>query len=528
MLGMKKLSRSLQLFSVFLLMSFFSFFLLSSCKNYYRNRIHADVSLSGIKKGEDLAKTYCQSCHLLPDPSLLDSKSWEKGVLPQMGPRLGVFRFGLKSYPVTRDVYIGSDFYPSQPLLSVSDWQNIIDYYTATSPDSLPPQQRKFSIKTGLSLFKIATPNINYQNPATTYVKINTSDSSHPIIISDALKQNLLFINRQFQITDSINGTGSIVNIDYSPNKLLACDIGILNPNNGKLGKGELIDVEKNGHLQKDTAELIDDLQRPVQITAVDLNNDGKKDYLVCEFGYITGALSWMENLGDNKFKRHVLRGLPGAIKAYVQDYNHDGLPDIWVLFAQGDEGIFLYTNKGNGNFAEERILRFPPSYGSSYFELDDFNKDGYPDIVYTCGDNADFSPVLKPYHGVYIFMNDQTNHFKQKFFYPINGCYKAIARDYDGDGDLDIATISFFADYARQPEESFVYLKNTGNFEFQPYTVPGTDKGRWLTMDAGDVDGDGRIDLILGNFSIGPVMMKHAVDWKQSPPFLILKNTGK
>ncbi len=210
-----------------------------------------------------------------------------------------------------------------------------------------------------------------------------------------------------------------------------------------------------------------------------------------------------MENLGNNNFKKHILRDFSGAIKFYIEDYNHDGLPDIWVLFAQGEEGIFIFTNKGNGNFSQEEVLRFPPSYGSSYFELADFNKDGYPDIIYTCGDNGDNSPVLKPYHGIYIFMNDKTNHFTQKFFFPIHGCYKAIARDYDGDGDLDIATISFFTDYIKQPEESFVYLKNTGNLEFQPYSFSGADMGRWLTMDAGDIDGDGKIDLILGNFSI-------------------------
>ncbi len=135
--------------------------------------------------------------------------------------------------------------------------------------------------------------------------------------------------------------------------------------------------------------------------------------------------------------------------------------------FAQGDESIIRYTNKGKGNFNKEVLLRFPPSYGSSYFELDDFNKDSYPDILYTCGDNADYSPVLKPYHGVYIFMNDGKNHFEQKFFFPINGCYKAMAKDFDGDGDLDIAGISFFADYKHQPEEGFVCLENTGSLGF-------------------------------------------------------------
>jgi hypothetical protein len=219
---------------------------------------------------------------------------------------------------------------------------------------------------------------------------------------------------------------------------------------------------------------------------------------------------------------------LPGAIKAYVNDFNHDGLPDIWALFAQGEEGVFLFTNKGHGNFAAKELLRFPPSYGSSYFELADFNNDGYPDIVYTCGDNADFSPILKPYHGIYIFLNDGSNHFEQKVFFPINGCYKAIARDFDNDGDLDIASISFFADYEHQPEESFVYLENKGNFDFYPYSFPGSNLGRWLTMDAGDIDGDGLIDIVLGNFSQGGTITKSTINWKQSPPFIVLKNTGK
>ena len=128
-------------------------------------------------------------------------------------------------------------------------------------------------------------------------------------------------------------------------------------------------------------------------------------------------------------------------------------------------------------------------------------------------------------FRSVYIFLNDGKNHFTEKYFFPVNGCYKAIPRDYDKDGDLDIAAISFFADYARQPEEGFVYLENKGNFNFQPYTIPETNKGRWLTMDAGDMDGDGKVDIVLGNFSVAPVMIKPQVDWAKGPVFLLLKN---
>jgi hypothetical protein len=251
-------------------------------------------------------------------------------------------------------------------------------------------------------------------------------------------------------------------------------------------------------------------------------------DYLVCEFGHLAGALSWMQAIGAGKYKRHILREVPGAIKAYVQDYNHDGLPDLWVLFSQGEEGIFLFTNKGKGQFDEREVLRFSPSYGSSYFELADFNHDGQPDILYTCGDNADYSKVLKPYHGVYIFLNDGKANFKQKYFFPVNGCYKAMARDFDQDGDLDIATISFFADYGSQPEEGFVYLENKGNFQFEAFALQESISGRWLTMDAGDLDGDGKIDLVLGNFSVGPALIRSRTDWRTGPPFILLRNVSR
>jgi hypothetical protein len=508
---------------------FFGFCLLfSSCKNFHKNSTHRDVSSRSIEQGRQLAKLYCQTCHQLPDPSLLDAKTWEKGVLPEMGPRLGIFKYGSQEYPRTLDAYIRSDFYPSMPMLKPEQWQNILDYYEATSPDALPPQKKKYAIKDALSVFTVEHPDFHYANPATTYVKIRSGDSLHTVIVADAFEENLYFFNSKLKVLDSLKTTGPVVDIDFEKNRWLLCNIGNLNPNNGKSGNGQFANINSKGKTEIDTTIAFDHLQRPVEIIPADINKDGKKDYLVCEFGNLKGALSWMENKGNNKFERHVIRELPGAVRAYVEDYNHDGLPDIWGLFAQGDEGISLFTNTGNGNFEERRLLQFPPSYGSSYFELDDFNKDGHLDILYTCGDNADYSVILKPYHGVYIFMNDGKNHFKQKFFYPINGCYKAMARDFDGDGDLDIATISFFADYIHQPDEGFVYLENKGNFDFYPYSLHETEIGRWLTMDAGDIDGDGKDDIILGNFSVGPAMMKNKVDWKKSPPFIILKNIGK
>jgi hypothetical protein len=421
-----------------------------------------------------------------------------------------------------------AQFYPKQPVVTPEEWQKIVSYYIAASPDSLSlKSDSNQSIIDHLPGFSIRVPAFTYAEPATTLVKINSHKGQSYLLTSDAIRKDLYKFSSSLEVEDSVSTTGGIVDIEYHGDTLLACDIGVLNPNNGKLGTARNIGFNEMGKMEGIGSALLQGLARPVQISSTDFNNDGKNDFLVCEFGYMTGSLSWMENLGNNKYERHVLRDLPGAIKAYIDDYNKDGLKDFWVLFAQGEEGIFLFTNKGNGEFTQKEVLRFPPIYGSSYFEFADFNKDSYPDIVYTCGDNADYSITLKPYHGVYVFLNDGKNNFTKKYFYHINGCYKAIARDYDNDGDLDIATISFFADYINRPEEGFVYLQNKGALQFDPHSLKETQLGRWLTMDAGDFNKDGKIDLILGNFSIGPAPIKSFYNWKKGPPFIILENVG-
>lgn len=497
-----------------------------SCSDFKKNTTHTSVPDYNIASGKLLAAKYCQSCHLLPDPSLLNAGMWETGVLPAMGPRLGIYDYGFTHYPSSRnDPNVEKNYYPAKPVLSTQEWQYILDYYTSVSPDTLPGQQRTTIFKNGASLFTIEIPVFKPAIPTTCFVEIDTVNALKKVVISDMFTKNIFRFDDHLNLLDSFKNISPVVDIERDGQGLIACNIGIMNPNNGKYGTALRIVTSPQGKMEADTSVRFDGLARPVQITPADFNKDGKTDYLVCEFGNLMGSLSWVENLGNNKFQHHVLRGVPGAIKAYIRDVNHDGLPDIWVLFSQGDEGIFLFTNKGNGKFEQEEVLRFPSIYGSSYFELADFNKDGFPDIVYTSGDNADFSAVLKPYHGVYIFMNDGTNHFKQQYFFPMYGCFKAIARDFDGDGDLDIAAISFFADYAHHPEESFIYLENKGKMDFQPYILPGTNTGRWLTMDAADLDGDGKTDLVLGNFSLAPASLKSAVDWKKGPPFIVLKN---
>jgi len=146
-------------------------------------------------------------------------------------------------------------------------------------------------------------------------------------------------------------------------------------------------------------------LARPVSFKQVDLDGDGKRDLIICQFGNHTGKLSWFSN-GDPA-KEHVLKNQQGSRMTQIADINGDGKPDIIALMAQAREELLLFTNKGNGVFEEKSLMQFPPVYGVSHFELADFNHDGHPDILMTNGDNWDLSPIRKFYHGIRILMND-------------------------------------------------------------------------------------------------------------------------
>jgi hypothetical protein len=465
------------------------------------------LSCNKQSEGEKLAQTYCASCHLFPEPSLLDKATWENNIMPIMARQLGLQIVNGEVYPDIQRSENGK--YESVSSISPEDWAKIVAYYQENAPEQLPAQSRE-PISAITDLFSVKAISIPQSSfPSLTYIKIDSANQQI-YAASDAML-SVFDKNSQTILAQKVKET--IVDIDFgntlqkSGNRVgYFTNIGILNPND--LTEGSLHSFDFSG---KNTFQigkkLVDSLPRPVQSIAIDLDKDGLTDQLICGYGNKNGSLFWQKNLGNNKYKKLTIRALPGAIKAYIDDVNKDGLPDIWVLFAQAQEGIFLFTNKGKGAggvplFDTKEILRFSPLQGSSFFELVDLNHDGFKDILYTSGDNADYTThVLKPYHGVYGYLNDGNNNYKQAFFYPINGCFKALARDFDKDGDFDIATISYFPDFKNQPKEGFVYLENKGNFAFKASSIKEVSAGNWLVMDAADLDADGDDDIVLGNF---------------------------
>ncbi len=505
----------------------------NAAASYHKNHSHAGAKDADIARGEVLAVKYCQSCHMLPAPGLLDAGTWEKGVLPAMGPRLGIFEYLHQHYPEnSQDPNVGRDFYPARPLLTPEEWKDIITYYTALAPDSLTMAPRKEPLGPDKARFAIVLPKLTGVSnsegaspPATCFIRYDSSGQQ--VLTADILTHAFSRWDTDLRPLPGVIMPGAVVSMVQDEAGWLACNIGAFQPNNTTAG---YIDRWTPGASSAPPvfATVSQGLMRPVYIAGEDLNGDGRKDIVVCEFGYIKGMLSWLENIGDGSYTKHVLRDIPGAIRVVIEDHDHDGRPDIWAMFAQGEEGIFLYTNRGGGRFSGREVLRFPPSYGSTYFDLADLDGDGRKEILYTCGDNGDYSTVLKPYHGVYVFQDEGGDRFSQKFFFPLNGCYKAMAADIDRDGLPDIAAIAYFADYSHHPEEGFIYLHGKKGLQFDGRTIPGTEAGRWIAMDVQDVNGDGWPDVLLANCSVGPVFDRGTADWKKAPAFMLLKNTGR
>ena len=107
---------------------------------------------AATNRGEQLAHVYCQTCHVFPEPSLLDQQSW-LNALRRMAPLLGVARINLENH-VDGKILKDARIFPETPLLSEEDWRAIVQYYVEYAPATPLPQKKQTSITPDLNLFK--------------------------------------------------------------------------------------------------------------------------------------------------------------------------------------------------------------------------------------------------------------------------------------------------------------------------------------------------------------------------------------
>jgi len=446
------------------------------------------------KNGAELFTIYGSICHITPSIQDLPKNIWEKNVLPEMGARLGIRTNGYTPF-MEANVRI-TGVYPTIPLIEQAVWDKISAYVLTEAPDSLKFDARTLNSTQELTQFSENPFKLHKRNDKSmliTYFRYETQENS---LIIGNMNGDVIKHTFQDDQTSYLKKVKSAVTTYKKANgRQYLMEIGKLNPSQQVLGK--LYKVERDGRL----SQIGDLLHRPVDLLAEDLDGDGETEYIISEFGHLTGELSMLKmDKKSNQLIKTTLVNLPGAIRIISEDMNDDGKKDLVVLFAQGNESIFIFYQKDDMRFSQEQVIRLSPVYGSSWFELVDYNLDGYKDIIIASGDNADYSVIPKPYHGIRVFINDSRNHFEQKYFHPINGATRLIAKDFDQDNDIDIAVIASFSDFENYPEQSFVYLENTNpaKYLFKPYTFSKITSGSWMLMDSGDFDQDGDEDIFL------------------------------
>jgi enediyne biosynthesis protein E4 len=240
-------------------------------------------------------------------------------------------------------------------------------------------------------------------------------------------------------------------------------------------------------------------------IATTDVNGDGLEDFFV---GNAAGTSAAMYiQLNNGSFSR--INENLWKIEARYEDANAiffdadgDGDQDLYVVSAgyelAKDSPLLqdrLYKNDGKGNFSiNDNALPKMLTSGKAVV-AGDYDKDGDLDLF--VGGNvipAEYpktpnSYLLKNENGVFTDVTSTSNSLAE-----IGMVSQALFTDYDNDNDFDLLVVGEWMrpTIFNNVEGSFQKAENITGFD--------NTEGWWFSATAGDFDGDGDEDYILGN----------------------------
>ncbi len=458
---------------------------------------------------EQEARVLCGTCHSFPPPDILPREAWRDEFA-----RMHLIREN-RQPPAgnPKEVFRAVELPP--------DMQRVLPYYTSRAPERLPapepwPAASESPVRfTRSSLTLPDTPG----GPGVSNVQLVDLDGDKRLDLLGAdMRGSVIFRGlpvggAKLSVVSDIPHPAHVAVADLDKdgrNDLLVADLGNFFPSDEKKGAAVWLRVLDGG---KYASMWLDGWGRVADVETADFNGDGRNDLLVAAFGWRkNGEITVMENRPSesaqpDSFRPHVVDPRTGAIHAIPVDLNRDGHMDFVTLLAQEHETVLAYINKGTKDFTFEQQVIYAaphPNWGSSGIDLVDLDKDGDLDVLYTHGDTFD-DWYVKPYHGIQWLENRGSYPYTAHTLAQMPGVHRARAADMDGDGDLDIvagALVAGGSDVDEKILPAVVWLEQTKPGVFARHTI---EMGfpRHATLDVGDADGDGDVDIVTGYFSV-------------------------
>lgn len=373
-------------------------------------------------------------------------------------------------------------------------------------------------------------------------VDYQTGSNPHSLVAADFDHdgyQDIAVANTAGQSVSILLGQGGgtlAAKVDYelgvAPTALVAGDLngdGVLDLATGNVGTSMIVQVllgNANGTFVIGPAK--DSPNEGIQAAALgDLNGDSHLDLaLVRPTDALQSSVLILDGNADASFGADTPVGnLDGAHAIVLADLNGDGRSD---LAATEDGAINVALGQSNGSLGP--IARYVTT-GSASLVSSDLNCDGRPDLITTDSELDQLSVLLATRYGGFTQFHSGSEHSLLRSLRDVNGDkfvdliyvtasvsvflgtgrgtfasateYASIeptgmdAGDINGDGDIDLL-------FARGNDEPMGVLLGTGAGAFA--AIADIDAGNEEVVALGDLNGDGILDLIAGKERINAV----------------------